>query len=445
MAVALVWLCAWSQPAWAAPRVPRVADGEGIKVGERSVFHAGFALTFGFDSNVFFQDGAEDPTRAGYVLPSTWLGIGNREVRDGLLMTPAERSARILDYNVSVIAGFRQFMDSRIEVRTQPRFTIGTQIHLALLPGRRFSIHLDEDFFRGADSSNYATTGNEFNFNRLDHRGALSFFGRPGGGRVSLAFGYRSQYLGFSEPDLDKNNRMVNGLLHETKWRFLPKSSVLFRYTFDWTYYTQCCAEVGVGRNEDSFAHRLMGGYAGQAFEKFIFEALVGWGFGYYRDDPNGPNFNSIIGEVSMSYYPTLRSLVHLAAFRQFNDSLWGNYFVDNGARLALGHQFRWRMIGHLGFSVAGRTYSGLPVPGQETAEIVGYEGGSEVQQFQMKTVLAALQARIEQPLGRLFAVSLSYNLAVDANRGRVLYSNGITDELGYVRHLVMLLGAVRI
>ncbi len=85
--------------------IPRAEDGRGIKVGERSTFHAGFSLGLGLDSNVYSNARDEDRTVSSFMWPSAWIGIGNRDIRDGLLMTPAERSGRWFDYNISLLGG----------------------------------------------------------------------------------------------------------------------------------------------------------------------------------------------------------------------------------------------------------------------------------------------------------------------------------------------------
>ena len=448
LAIALACFVLWPSAARAtAIPFPRAEDGDGIKVGERSTFHAGFALATGVDTNVFYEAKEEDPQAAAYLLPTAWLGIGNRVVRGGVLNMPPERSSRILDYNIYAVGGFRQYLSGQESVRRQSRFSIGGVIRLAFLPGRRFSILFDEDIFRLADPANL-DAGAEFNFNRIDHRGRLSFIGRPGGGRLSLLVGFRNELLWFEgdELTLTRNNRMVNGLFHETKWRFFPKSALVFNYSFDHTYYISCCAETGRGRNEDNYAHRIQGGYRGQFREKFTISALAGWGYGYYRDDSDGPDFNSFIGDVSFTYYPTLRSYVTVSGYRAFADSLLGNYFVDNGARLGGGHEFRWRMIARLGFGVAGRTYHGLPRPGSGDAAIDSYEGRN-APALQRKDTLVMVDAKLEQPLGRIWALALGYNLLIDAADFRTQFVQPMPflDHAGFVKHWVMLFGAVRI
>ncbi|MBX7081429.1 MAG: hypothetical protein K1X88_19665 [Nannocystaceae bacterium] len=430
--------------------IPRAEDGRGVKVGERSTFHAGFALGLGVDTNVYSNARTEDKVASSFLWPSTWIGIGNREIRDGLLMTPAERSGRWFDYNISLLGGFRQYLSRQADVRSVPRFSIGTQVRLAILPGRKFSIHLDEDFFRGASAGNYQALGSVLNFNRIDHRGQLTMILRPGGGRLSFAVGYRSQYLHFENDNLFKSNRIMNGFYHETKWRFLPRSSIVLNYTMDYTYYVDCCSNPGTGRNEDNYAHRLLAGYRGQLAQKVALEAMAGWGGGFYRTDPNGPSFNSFIGRAAVNYFPTLRSLIHVALYRNYQDSLFGNYYVDNGGTLAVGHQFRWRMIGHLGFNVAARKIAGLPVIGVEIDNVASYTGPG-AGQYQRKTAIVGVDAKLEQPLGKVFALSLGYNLVADTRPFYVEYQqqnnsgDNQVDNLSYFRHLVTLVLAVRI
>lgn len=444
----------WSSAALAGPEIniPRAEDGPGIKAGERSTFHPGFALVTGMDSNVFTTarretrpaSGEAGPRLASFIMPTAWMGIGNRQFRDGLLMSPPERSGRALDYYIGAVAGFRQYMARNPNVVRQSRFSGGLQMRLAFLPGRKFSVNFDEDVFRYAQPSTYETAA--YNFNRIDHRGQLSFIGRPGGGRLSLLFGLRNQLLRFenASSDIARGNRTVNGFTTEAKWRILPKSALVFNYAFDWTYYLSCCTDVGQGRNEDNFAHRITGGFRGQVMKKVVLDAMAGYGLGFYRDDPNGPDFSSFIGELGVSYYPSPRSLLHVSVYRTFQDSLLGNYFIDAGARLQARYEFKWRMIATTGLWVAGRRYAGLPVEGFEDDDIAGYRGrGTEL--YQRRDVIFNLNAKLEQPLGRVWAVALQYDMAVDSTDFEVDYTNGVTDIGGFTRHIVMLLGAVRI
>lgn len=449
-AVVLAIVLAFARDARANP-LHRAEDGVGIKVGQRSTFHPGFALVTGVDTNVFYEAQSEDPQAAAYMTPTGWLGLGNRQVRDGILMSPPERSGRVMDYNISGIVGFRQYLARRDNVRQQSRLTGGLQLRLNFLPGRRVSVTLEEDFFRYAQPSNY-DAGADFNFNRLDHRGALTFFVRPGGGRLSFGAGYRSHILRFqnSAQDVAKGNRILNGMLGEIKWRFLPKTAMLFQYTFDHTFYTDCCQAVGAGRNEDNFAHRILGGVRGQVLKKVTLEARAGWGLGFYRDDPNGPNFSSFIGDLGINVYPTPRNSLHFSFYRSFQDSLLGNYFTDIGGRAGVRHQFRWNMIAGLGVGVAARRYAGLPVEGFEDNDIASYEGpGSDV--YQRRDVLFNLDAKIEQPLGKIWALGLYYDLSVDRTSFATFFVQGPEDPVqpvdiaGYQKHLIMLLAAVRI
>lgn len=445
----------WPSAAMAGPEIniPRAEDGPGIKAGQRSTFHPGFALVTGVDSNVFSTDSGEvrdddvGPAASSFIMPVGWLGIGNRKFRDGLLMSPPERTARVVDYYLGAIAGFRQYIAPRNpNILGQSRISGGLQLRAAFLPGRRFSINFDEDFFRYAQPSNFEAQPG-FNFNRIDHRAQLTFIGRPGGGRFSILTGLRNQVLVFENrvgsEDLPKGNRTVNGFVTELKWRFLPKSSIVFNYGMDWTYYLSCCVNAIDGRNEDNFAHRITAGYRGQVLKKVTLDALAGYGLGFYRKDVNGVDFKSFIGELAVSYFPNPRAMIHGAVFRSFQDSLFGNFYVDVGARFQFRWEFKWRMIGTAGLWVAGRRYSGLPVPGVETTTVASY-GGTDADKFQRRDTVFNLNLKVEQPLRKIFSVAVQYDLGVDRSDFFTQFENGAIDQSGFVRHVAMALGAVR-
>jgi hypothetical protein len=458
-------LFAWPGSAAAGPEIniPRAEDGPGIKAGQRSTFHPGFALVTGFDSNVFSNakrearppSGEVGPRSASFIMPTAWAGLGNRQFRDGLLMTPPERSGRAADYYMGFVGGFRQYMARNTNVLRQPRFSGGLQLRVAFLPGRKFSINLDGDVFRYAQPSNYETAA--FNFNRLDGNLRASFIGRPGGGRLSLMVAPGLAGLRFENPSLTiaRGNRVVYGFITEAKWRIMPKSALVLSYSMDRTYYFSCCTSPGQGRNEDNFAHRITGGFRGQVLKKLTLDAIAGYGLGFYRDDPNGPNFSSFIGDLGLTYYPSPRALLHVSLYRSFQDSLLGNYYIDAGARLQARYELKWRMIATAGLWVAGRKYAGLPVPDFEDDNILSYSGrGTDV--FQRRDVIFNLNAKLEQPLGRIWAVALQYDVAVDSTDFAVVYRDPddpnnpdpempVTDIGGFTRHVVMLLGAVRI
>ncbi|MCB9717466.1 MAG: hypothetical protein H6712_26700 [Myxococcales bacterium] len=470
---------AWPGRALAGPEIniPRAEDGPGIKVGQRSTFHPGFALVTGVDTNVFSEDSAaplEDPNAAAFLMPTGWMGVGNRQFRDGLLMSPPERTERNLDYYFGTILGFRQYLAKNRNILGQSRLSGGVQARLAFLPGRRFSVNFDGDLFRYSQPPNYEAQP-QYNFNRIDWKGQLTFIGRPGGGRFGIQVGLRNQALKFEnrtdDPYLRRGDRVLAGFITEAKWRFLPKSAIVFSYGMDWTYYTQCCVEIGFGRNEDNFAHRIVGGFRGQVFKKVILDALAGYGLGYYRSDPNGPNFSSVIGELSLTYFPNARSLFNVALYRSFQDSLLGNYYIDLGARLQARYEFKWRMIGTVGTWVAGRRYAGLAVLGFEdgcdTADTNG-DGqldracpvmytGTGADQFQRRDTLFNLNLKLEQPIKRIWSVALQYDMAIDVSDFQTEYLAPFIDEnqmyderpaidfAGFNRHVVMILGAVRI
>lgn len=427
--------------------IPQTQDGAGIKVGQRSTFHPGFALLLGYDSNVFWTN-RED--RGGirdsvFTTPTAWIGLGNREVRDQVLQSPAGRSDRKIDYNIRLASGYRVYLNGDREIRQQSRFNFTLDGHFIFAPGRRFSVAFDETLSRLAEPRNYVA-GPEYNFNRIDHRGALTATLRPGGGRLSISGAYLTEALYYEASDVYNSDRVVNGAAAEVKWRFLPRSSVLARYSFHYTYYL-CCTEVGTGRNEDSYAHRVYVGYRGQIGNKLVLEALAGFGKADYIYDTITPaNFKGFIGTTTLTYYPTLRTHLFVQAERAYHDSLFGNYYVDAGGRFGVAQTFRWRMLASLHFGAWARRYEGLPVPGQDIETVSGYENayGDLATSLARKDTIITLETRIEQPLGRYFVTALRYNMSADRTDFVTRFANGFVDPARFVKHVVMLIGAVR-
>ncbi len=437
--------------------IPRVEDGAGITVGKRSTFHPGAALALGFDSNVFYnspKDGGVNGKihRAGVLLPTAWLSLGNREVRDGVLQSSAAKDPSKFDYNLRAAFGFRQYLSGVENVRKQSRPQVLVDAHVEALPGRRVSVALDNTFLYISEPRNYEA-GPAFNFNRLEDYMALSFILRPGGGRLSISASYLLEVLRYTNFDLVTFDRVVNGAAAEVKYRVAPKSALVANYTFHYSYYTNCCADPGTGRNEDNFAHRAKFGYRGILGQRWVLQALAGYGKGIYHLDNNGPEPSVFLLDLNLSFYPTPRTEVYLEGGRSFQDSLFGNYFKDLGGWLGAVHTFRWRMFMDLSAGVISRRYAGLPIPGVDLSGPSGGQAAIGSYQaapgFVREDLLYGVRFRLEQPFGRYYVLGLRYDLLGDVTDFAINYVGGDPmtpppDFSEYAKHIVMIMNAVR-
>jgi hypothetical protein len=428
-----------------ATQTPRVADGPGLKVGNNSVFHGGAALSIGFDSNVFSEQRATGPRRAAYGLPAVWMSMGNRPLRSGLLDTPPKKTDRKVDYHLGVLAGWRLYMDRRPNVWQASKLTLGLNTRIVFAPGRRFSFAIEDDFYRMGEASNFEA-GRAYAFTRIDNSAALRFTIRPSGGRLSLDLAYRNELLYFQQARFYRSNRLLNGVETETKYRFRDRSAFAVRYSYHYTYYF-CCTETGTGRNEDSHAHRLLGGYVGQLGRKVVLDVFGGWAWLLYKQDQSGPDHKNFIGYIALGVFPTPRTQLGLRLGRTVHDSVFGNYFTDIGGSLAAEHVFRWKMRVASGFGVYGRRYAGLPIPGTDTQDILGY---TNAEGFVRRDTLISFSVQIEQPFGKYAVVGARYTAAADLTDFGVTYSaldaagNPTFDEGAFNRHLAMVFAAVR-
>lgn len=438
----LVVALAWAAPAWAGGWVvdaPRAEKGPGIKVGKRSRFHPGFGISGGYDSNAFRTRAAEGIRGGGFLTPTGWFELGNTPYLNGRLDSSPKPGESKLDYNIRVGADYRAYLTSDPRLRGAGRFNTQIGANFMILPGRKVSVFIDEDFRRVGEPQNFEASP-DFNFNRFDARTNLGLIFRPGGGRLALSLAYRNQFLYFQSPELTTGDRTVNGIFHETKWRFRDRMALVARYSFDY-YYHFCCVDPGEGRNEDSSQHRVLGGFAGQLGKRWTFQALGGYGWGLYKDDVNGPDHKNFLADVATSWFPRETTELRLSFGRRFDDSLWGNYFTDLGGGVELSHVFRWRMSTYGGLRISQRRTAGLPVPGVETQTIAEYFNAPG---FVREDLIVAGQFRVEQALGRFFAIGLRYDLAVDQTDFQANFVDGNFDLGGFTRHMIQLMAAVR-
>lgn len=443
-------------PSNPATLVPRVTDGPGLKFGSHSTFHGGAALSIGFDSNVFNEERRvidqladrppRKPMRAAYALPSVWLTFGNRALHNGLLDSPPKKTQRKVDYHIGVLAGWRLYMDGRPSVWQASKLNLGVTTRVVFAPGRRFSVAIEDDLYRLGEASNFQA-GREFNFNRLDNSAALRFTIRPSGGRLSLDVAYRNELLYFQRTEFFRSNRMVNGAETETKYRIRDRSAFAVRYSYHYTYYF-CCYDEGIGRNEDSNAHRLLGGFVGQLGKRVVLDVFAGWAWLLYKQDRSGPDHKNFIGHVALGVFPTPRTQIALRLGRSAHDSVFGNFFSDVGGSLAGDHVFRWNMRLSTGIGVYGRRYAGLPIPGTDTQDIVSYTGADG---FVRRDTLVSFNLQLEQPFKKYLVFGARYGVAADITNFAVTYTPeftssamGYTDFAGFSRHLLMAFVAVR-
>lgn len=422
-----------------ATQVPRVADGPGLKAGKNSTFHGGAALSIGFDSNVFSEARARQPRRAAYALPSVWLTIGNRPLRGGLLDSPAKNSGRKVDYHLGLLVGWRMYLSGRPTVWQASKLNLGVNARIMFAPGRRFSFAIEDDFNRVGEPTNFEA-GRAFNFNRFDNSAALRFLIRPSGGRLSFNLAFRNEILYFESGSISTADRLVNGAETETKYRFRDRSAFALRYAYHYSYYL-CCTDLGIGRNEDSHAHRLLGGYVGQLGKKVVLEAFGGWGWGLYKQDTSGPDHKNFIGHVALGVFPTPKTQIGVRLGREFHDSVFGNYFTDIGGSFAASHVFRWNMRLDAGFGIYGRRYAGLPIPGQDTQAIAGYTAADG---FVRRDTLISFNLQLEQPIGKYLVVGARYAVAADLTDFVVDYVDGYSNPGRFTRNLLMAFVAVR-
>jgi hypothetical protein len=330
---------AQEQP-WLADR--RVTEGMGYRVGDVEL-HWGAAAEGGYDSNYFLRDDDEfgGPIAVWRLrlTPSFSVSTLSQRRRESV----AVGAAPALNFRAGVWASYNELIPSDApegeddEVRDQRHVDIGANARFDILPQRPVGADLHADYLRTGEPSNVTVT--EVAFDRDTVRGGAGVSWRPGGGLFDWRLGYEIAYNWFEKEPFQIYNNFEHGILTRGRWRFLPRTAILFDGEYKFVRYTQDDTPQTDG---DYVQARV--GLNGLITSKLAFLALLGWNSSYY--EPNGiyeaQNYDGYVAHGELKWFllppPSENSatvgLSSIAAgyLRNFSNSYLGSFYVrDRG------------------------------------------------------------------------------------------------------------------
>ena len=411
------------------PSLPAVDGERGAKAGEFRIWPR-ISLESGYDSNVFYA--ADDDTYQKVGSPFMLLSPGVR------LENPDGRDI-ILSFDGS--GAFKRFF-SGDETIDGPQSNFGADAYLGLqfFPRRSASFEIYDSVTHRLETPNFSTTKT---FNRVVNTVGSKVKLHPGGvgGRraleLSLGYAFRMEkFVDFSV--LDQYQHAFDFL---GTWKFFPKTALFANVNFAFREWDT--EVVGQGRT-NSKPLRTYLGLTGFVTKKLTTTLKVGYGAGGYA---LGQDFSGVLGEAVMSYLPTRSTVLSVGYSRDFQDSLYANFYGHDKLSLKAQQQFlgRFNIKTELAYSMVDYSFydpSGAPVY-EDLFKVVN----TTDRQDAALDLLSSLDFEVT----RYFAFQLSY-------RFREVYSDfeertstdsilseddDIIDVGGYDRHMV--LGGVRI
>ncbi|MDI1482195.1 hypothetical protein [Polyangium sp. y55x31] len=350
---------------WLADR--RFTVGPGYRVGDYEL-HPGVALEFGYDSNFFMRasegDAPGDPVGAMRlrVTPSfsfSTLGPQRKGGSTTQALPTAEFTGGIsLTYNEFFpVSGPQEGKDRMWQQRNLSGLF---DVRLNILPSRPWSGSIYASVGRLIQAPqesllNDAGDGYE-SYNRFTPNVGAELAWNPGSGLLDWRIGYNFAGTVFESKDFSGLTNIHHTIQTRGRWRFLPRSALLYDARIGIIHYLDAGAKTG------STPLRVQLGYNGLITKNFGALLMAGWGASFY-DPPAGDtaetveDFDSLIGQAEIRYFltpnpssdpqaaSTTLSSVSLGFTRDFYDAYVGTFFERDRGYLKLTYFFGGRFV----------------------------------------------------------------------------------------------------
>ncbi len=357
--------------AWLKDR--KYAEGPGYRVGDFEL-HPGAALEFGYDSNYLRRapaDASSDgpiPALRLQLTPSLSFSTIGAQRKEGA----PSRTPPSVEFKGGISVTYNEFIPisgsaaDKSEIQNQRNLGGALDLALGILPGRQWSGLLTGSVARvltAGEQGVNSSFGSVGTFNRDVPSVGAEVIWTPGAGLLEWRLGY--QFTGTFFESLAQLSNLQNQFETRGRWRFLPRTSLVFDGRFGFINYTDPTATEGnlnTGVKTSSHPVRALLGVNGLVTPSFAVLAMAGWGASFYSPPaatPNAPteNFDSVIGQVELKWYitpnpttdPAAMSLslssVSVGFTRDFYDSYIGTYFERDRGYASLSYFYNGRFL----------------------------------------------------------------------------------------------------
>jgi hypothetical protein len=323
-------------------------EGIGFRLGTSPLaLHAGLAAEGGYDSNVFYspdheKDSALLRLRAHFDLatvPPDQMGTG------------AGSADPKVDFRLSTQLEYREYLTNRSYIQDQRSLNALVSAELVILPRGPFTLRINDTYVHTVDPRNIEIVGNYTqDFNRAGLSGSYTR------GQLEVGLGDYFQ-LSFWETDVIKRgNYYSNEAQAFARLRFLPQTVGSLQLKVGYTTYPNTTSY-----NLDSIPIRALAGVS-TLFSTWIGGALtIGYGNSL---NATKPQFSNVIGNVEVRFFLPHRALITLSYDRDFNNTMFANYYYDDHLFVVFEQPLIKRLTAHVGGGVRFRHYHGLvPLP----------------------------------------------------------------------------------
>jgi hypothetical protein len=408
LAVAAIPLPAHAQQ-WLSDR--RLSEGMGVRVGNLEL-HPGIGGEFGYDSNFFQRAGGIEPVISIYrirVTPSLTLSTLRGERRGN---EPGVAPA--LTFSAGVHASYNEMWPTDSSnsdaVSAQNRkLGMGATAKVDINPQRPFGADVFADYERVIEPSSDPENDlkDERSFDRDAVRAGVGATWRPGGGVFEWRLGYDVTYNYFEKDLFQVDNNVQHAIVTRGRWRFLPRTALLYDGTYRFIRYT---SDGGVVPSDGDVVRARIG-LNGLLTNRIALLALVGWTSSFYDVGPSDADTIVLNGEATyfamapptvgaMRIVSTGLSTIGVGFTREIHNSYLSSFYTRNRGYLKASY-----FLGGLFVAAADLGYS-----------LISFPDGRQYQAFDQHRLDARLfgEYRLSNSVGVNASVLFAQNMSED-------------------------------
>jgi len=365
LAVALLPVKASAQ-AWVSS--PDFSEGVGIRAGNLEL-HPSIGAEFGYDSNYFrasSEEGEIDVFKLRVTPSITLTTLGDKRRN---APTPADFA-----FSSSAYAAYSEVFPAGSEELSgaaKRNLGAGVDARLNIFPARKVGFDVLGSFVRTIDTDGSSDDLAGDGFNRGTVRGGAGITWRPGGGLFEWRNGYQGTYNYFDKDAYNSLTNVQHAIKSRGRWRFLPRSALLFDTEYLFVRYTNATAQT----DGDIVRARL--GFHGLVTYNLALMGLVGWTSSFYKG-AQARQFDSVIAQAEARWFLQSRpdfdtatiasglSSIALGYSRSFSNSYLGSYYQRDRGYLNFSMFLVGAISGGVDFGVSRVAFPQVSTPAVE-------------------------------------------------------------------------------
>lgn len=414
-AVALVGAPAYAQDFHATPYSESVYnEGPGFRISNGLVIHPGIAADFGYDSNVFYTPTSQE----GSALMRLRAHLDLATLPPQSFENDESKDVRKVEFRFSAQVDYREYLNTNPIIQAQRSVNLFGGFHLSILPAGPFTLTIDDSYVRTVDPRNFEPTMlmGATNFTRDYNRASLTGVYKIGQA-LELGIGDYFQVNYYESGPRFGDSLADEGQLW-AKWRILPRSILSLQLRVGYTDYVN-------NETVNAIPLRAVAGFSTLVSTWFGLSVTAGYGNSLNR---TGPSYNNFVGGAELRFMLPYKEIISLIYDRDFYDSLFANFFVDDHVGLVFEQPFTARLAARLEGGVRFRHYEGLVPP-----MLVGYDMYSSPNT--RDDIVYLLRAELTVRATDWLAFTASYNLLADQTDFAFIDTTGARTQVNYIKH----------